>query len=93
MINEYNVVLQPKHDETSLSVLITRSLLLDSSIRTKWKHYERNYLDGIISSRMKYQRIAIVRNSTAEAVATVNFISSEHVHISSMNPIAITWRI
>ncbi|MGP1911659.1 MAG: hypothetical protein ACTS5A_00665 [Candidatus Hodgkinia cicadicola] len=37
--------------------------------------------------------IAIVRNSTAEAVATVNFISSEHVHISSMNPIAITWRI
>ncbi|MGP1911691.1 MAG: histidinol dehydrogenase [Candidatus Hodgkinia cicadicola] len=89
-----DVVSQLEHDKTALSVLITRSMSLNSSIRTKIKTLCKKLpRRDIISHGWSSNGIAIVCNSTAEAVATVNFISSEHVHISSMNPIAITRRI
>ncbi|MGP1922969.1 MAG: histidinol dehydrogenase [Candidatus Hodgkinia cicadicola] len=89
-----DVVSQLEHDETALSVLITRSPSLNSSIRTKIKTLcKRLPRRDIISHGWSANGIAIVCNSTASAVATVNYISPEHVHISSTNPFRIARRI
>ncbi|MGP1918124.1 MAG: histidinol dehydrogenase, partial [Candidatus Hodgkinia cicadicola] len=89
-----DVVSQLEHDKTALSVLITRSLALNSLIRTKIKILCKMLpRRDIIAHGWSVNGIAIVCNSTADAVATINFISSEHVHVSSMNPFNIANRI
>ncbi|MGP1916025.1 MAG: histidinol dehydrogenase [Candidatus Hodgkinia cicadicola] len=89
-----DVVSQLEHDKTALSVLITRSPLLNSSIRTKIKTLCKKLpRRDIISYGWSANGIAIVCNSTAEAVSTINFISSEHVHVSSKDSFNIAKRI
>ncbi|MGP1916117.1 MAG: histidinol dehydrogenase [Candidatus Hodgkinia cicadicola] len=89
-----DVVSQLEHDKTALSVLITRSASLNSSIRTKVKTLcKRLPRRDIIFHGWSANGIAIICNSTASAVSTINFISSEHVHISSKNSFNIAKRV
>ncbi|MFP3018947.1 MAG: histidinol dehydrogenase [Candidatus Hodgkinia cicadicola] len=89
-----DVVSQLEHDKNALSVLITRSFSLNSLIRTKIKALCKLLpRRDVIAHGWSSNGISIVCASTASALATINFISSEHVHISSMNPFNIANRV
>ncbi|MFP3038962.1 MAG: histidinol dehydrogenase [Candidatus Hodgkinia cicadicola] len=93
-ITAIDVVSQLEHDSNASSILITRSSSLNSSVRSKIKTLcAKLPRRKIIAKAWSSNGIAIVCNSTADAVATINYIASEHVHISTANPLCIANRI